>query len=60
VDNEERYFREVAEWSNETSTPVFWMEAFSEPWKDPGYAGVERHWGLWTADGVAKFPLADE
>jgi glucan 1,3-beta-glucosidase len=40
---------------------VFYFEAFDEPFKpasvgDNGQPQDETHWGLFTADRVAKFP----
>ncbi len=54
LQNEGLYFSQVTEWSVAEDIPVFWFEAFDENWKDPGYVGVERHWGLHYADGSAK------
>lgn len=59
VKNEEAYLRQVLEWSQEGGVQVFWFEAFDENWKDAGYAGVERHWGLHYADGRAKFGVPE-
>lgn len=41
---------------------VFYFEAFDEPWKpdsigDTGAKSNEKHWGAYTAEGVAKFSL---
>ena len=51
-----RYIAELSAWANQTGTPVFFFEAFDEPWKgDPGNpSGAEKHWGLWDVDRVPK------
>jgi exo-beta-1,3-glucanase (GH17 family) len=59
LENEERYFSEVVDWSNARAISTFWMEAFDENWKPEGYAGVERHWGLFNADGTGKFAVPE-
>jgi len=59
LENEEQYFRQVLDWSRKEGVPVFWFEAFDENWKDPGYASVERHWGLHYADGQGKFAVPE-
>ncbi len=38
------YFRQLHDWARQTGIPVFWFEAFDEPWKG---AGTEGHWGLY-------------
>jgi hypothetical protein len=42
-------------WSRKAGIPVFWFEAFDEPWKgssDP--LEPEKHWGLYTVDRQPK------
>jgi len=39
----------------------FYFSAFDEPWKDSSNEnGSENHFGLFTVDGKAKFPLWDK
>jgi len=51
-----RYYRELADWARNTSTTVFFFEAFDEPWKgDPDSPqGAEKHWGLYFVDRAPK------
>ena len=43
-----------------SSLLCFYFEAFNEPWKDAGNPnGSENHFGLFTVDGKAKYPLWD-
>lgn len=53
-----RYYKLMREWTNQGGVSCFYFEAFDEPWKDarnPG--GSENHFGLFTVDGQAKYPL---
>jgi exo-beta-1,3-glucanase (GH17 family) len=52
------YYNHMRDWTNEAGMACFYFEAFDEPWKDganPG--GSENHFGLFTVDGQAKYPL---
>jgi exo-beta-1,3-glucanase (GH17 family) len=52
------YYKGMRAWTNKNSLSCFYFEAFDEPWKDarnPG--GSENHFGLFTVDGNAKYPL---
>lgn len=54
------YHRMIRDWTNEKGISCFYFEAFDETWKDaqnPG--GSENHFGLFTIDGKAKYPLWD-
>ncbi|KAA3630302.1 MAG: glycosyl hydrolase family 17 [Bacteroidetes bacterium] len=54
------YYSMIRDWTNDESISCFYFEAFDEIWKDaqnPG--GSENHFGLFTIDGKAKFPLWD-
>jgi exo-beta-1,3-glucanase (GH17 family) len=49
------YFEQLMPWSRKAGIPVFWFEAFDEPWKgssDP--LEPEKHWGLYTVDRQPK------
>ena len=52
------YYMLMREWTNKEGISCFYFEAFDEPWKDarnPG--GSENHFGLFTVDGKAKYPM---
>ena len=52
------YYRYTREWTREAGITCFYFEAFDEPWKDSENAnGSENHFGLFTAEGKAKYPL---
>jgi exo-beta-1,3-glucanase (GH17 family) len=53
---QQRYFGELRQWAADTSTTVFFFEAFDEPWKgDPGNPlGAEKNWGLFNVDRSPK------
>ena len=39
----------------------FYFEAFDEQWKDPNHPdGSENHFGLFTVEGKAKYPLWEQ
>jgi exo-beta-1,3-glucanase (GH17 family) len=54
--NQERYYRDVAQWARASNTTFFFFEAFDEPWKgDPANAGgAEKHWGIFDVDRKPK------
>lgn len=52
------YYKLMRDWTNKQGISCFYFEAFDEPWKDaanPG--GSENHFGLFTKEGQAKYPL---
>lgn len=54
------YYDHVREWTDREGISCFYFQAFDEPWKDaqnPG--GSENHFGLFTVEGVAKYPMWD-
>jgi len=52
------YYRLMREWTNKSGISCFYFEAFDEPWKDAGNpTGSENHFGLFTVDGQAKYPI---
>lgn len=54
------YFKHMREWTNNTGISCFYFEAFDEQWKDAGNPkGSENHFGLFTLDGQAKYPVWD-
>jgi len=57
---EGRYHELIREWTNENGIACFYFEAFDEPWKDAqNPEGSENHFGLFTVEGKAKYPLWD-
>jgi exo-beta-1,3-glucanase (GH17 family) len=60
-DNQARYYRELAEWAEQTNTTVFFFEAFDEPWKGNPDAplGAEKHWGIFNVDRTPKLVVAE-
>jgi exo-beta-1,3-glucanase (GH17 family) len=54
------YYRLMRQWTSEAGIACFFFEAFDEPWKDGhNHKGSENHFGLFTVDGRAKYPLWD-
>lgn len=55
-----RFFRETRAWARDTRTPVFFFEAFDEPWKGGSHPDeVEKHWGLYGEDRRPKRALIE-
>jgi exo-beta-1,3-glucanase (GH17 family) len=57
--NAERYFYQSVAWAAANDIGIFYFEAFDENWKPPGYANVEKHWGVHYADGAPKFYIPE-
>ena len=52
------YHKHMREWTNAAGISCFYFEAFNERWKDAqNRRGSENHFGLFTIDGRAKYPL---
>ncbi|NNL79187.1 MAG: glycosyl hydrolase family 17 [Flavobacteriaceae bacterium] len=52
------FYNHLREWTNENGISCFYFEAFDEPWKDSYNSnGSENHFGLFTVEGYAKYPL---
>ena len=52
------YYKHLREWTNKQGISCFYFEAFDEQWKDAqNEQGSENHFGLFTVDGKAKYPL---
>jgi exo-beta-1,3-glucanase (GH17 family) len=52
------FYKHMREWTNANGISCFYFEAFNEQWKDSHNAkGSENHFGLFTIDGYAKYPL---
>jgi len=57
---EAKFHQLIREWTNQNNISCFYFEGFDEPWKggdDPGDS--EKHFGLFTVDGKAKYTLWD-
>jgi len=55
------YYKHMRDWTNEAGMSCFYFEGFDEPWKggdNPGNS--EKHFGLFTVGGKAKYVLWDE
>jgi len=53
------FYDAVKQWTTDSNLTCFYFEAFDEPWKSGGSEGSEGHFGLFTVDGKAKYPLWD-
>ncbi len=54
------YYKLMREWTNQNEISCFYFEAFDEPWKDANNKeGSENHFGLFTVEGKAKYPIWD-
>lgn len=52
------YYRHMREWTDREGISCFYFEAFNEKWKDArNPVGSENHFGLFTIDGKAKYPV---
>ena len=54
------YYNNIRQWTNQNNISCFYFEGFDEPWQggdDPGDS--EKHFGLFTVDGKAKYTLWD-
>jgi exo-beta-1,3-glucanase (GH17 family) len=54
------YHSLMRDWTNNAGISCFYFEAFNEKWKDARNSkGSENHFGLFTIDGKAKYPIWD-
>ncbi|WP_369806631.1 glycosyl hydrolase family 17 protein [Lacinutrix sp. Bg11-31] len=54
------YYKLMREWTDKEGISCFYFEAFNEKWKDAhNPEGSENHFGLFTIDGKAKYPIWD-
>ena len=54
------FHKQMRSWTNKAGISCFYFEAFNEPWKDSrNELGSENHFGLFTVDGQAKYPIWD-
>ena len=55
------YYQMISDICYSMSITCFYFSAFDEPWKDStNENGSENHFGLFTADGKAKYPLWEQ
>lgn len=54
------FYKQMVGWTNKAKISCFYFEAFNEQWKDAhNPKGSENHFGLFTIDGKAKYPIWD-
>ena len=54
------YYKQIRAWTNKAKISCFYFEAFNEQWKDNNNPmGSENHFGLFTIEGKAKYPIWD-
>ena len=54
------FYKQMRSWTNKNNISCFYFEAFNEKWKDKhNPKGSENHFGLFTIDGQAKYPIWD-
>ena len=54
------FHQQMRAWTNRAGISCFYFEAFNEQWKDAlNSKGSENHFGLFTIDGKAKYPIWD-
>ena len=52
------YYHSMRDWTQKANISCFFFEAFDEPWKSAANpSDSENHFGLFTADGQAKYAL---
>lgn len=55
------YYQHMRDWTNDAEMSCFYFEGFDEPWKGgPNPGNSEKHFGLFTVDGKAKYALWGE
>ncbi len=55
------YYQHMRDWTNKAGMSCFYFEGFDEPWKGGDNSGnSEKHFGLFTVDGKAKYALWNE
>ena len=55
------YYQMISDICYSMSLTCFYFSAFNEPWKDStNENGSENHFGLFTAEGKAKYPLWEQ
>jgi len=53
--NQERFLREVMNWTRSEGIVLSWFDAFEQPWKNGNeYCSVASHWGMFKSNGDIK------
>lgn len=55
--NQARFIREFAVLAKQQNIPYNIIEGFDQPWKRHSEGAVGGYWGMFSDDGLAKFPL---
>ena len=59
-ENQEVYYHDLVNWSQEEEILTFVFEAFDEPWKgSPEPLEPEKHWGLFKVDRTPKLVMSE-
>jgi len=54
-DNQERFLREVFNWTRSENVVLTWFDGFEQPWKNGNeWCNVAAHWGIFDRHGVIK------
>ena len=54
-ENQERFLREVLNWTKEENIVLSWFDAFEQPYKNGNeWCGVAPHWGIFDTNGKIK------
>lgn len=54
-ENQERFLREVMNWTRSEGIVLSWFDAFEQPWKNGNeYCSVASHWGIFESNGDIK------
>jgi exo-beta-1,3-glucanase (GH17 family) len=57
---EAKFYNLIRDWTNNNNISCFYFEGFDEPWKGSNNPeDSEKHFGLFTAEGQAKYALWD-
>lgn len=61
-EKQQRYYRELFDWTGKMNITTFFFEAFDESWKGnpENPQGAEKHWGIFTEQRVPKLVMRDK
>lgn len=54
-ENAIKYFVDTYQWAEQDGIELFYFSSFDEAWKVDAEGDVGAYWGLWDADGNAKY-----
>ena len=59
--NQQVYYNQLKQWSEDNNVTVFFFEAFDEPWKgnDNSPNAAEKNWGVYYENRTPKLVLRD-